>query len=177
MDRMRLTSHRWADLEPAVRDAIAARAPGWVDENVHDPGITLLELMAFVIEELVAWRSIDPDRAAPSLARIGDALSRLEGDSPYDVSIDGERWTRVATLAEAGPDDRVFSVNEEGELTFGDGSHGKQPDPGSRLAARYRDGAGQQGNVALTVRTVWPPPGRSYNVTLRREGSVGFRSG
>jgi hypothetical protein len=175
MERIKLSAHRWADLQGAVRDAIEARVPGWVDENVHDPGVALLQLISFVLEELVAWRTIDPDHAAPSLARIADSVSRLEGDAPYDVSVDGVRWTRVAALAEAGPDDRVYAVNEQGEVLFGDGREGRQPDLGSRIAARYREGVGQQGNVALTVRSTWPLPDRICELSLRSRGAVGFR--
>jgi hypothetical protein len=177
MDGPRIVPHNWADLEAAVREAIAARVPGWVNENVHDPGIALLELMAFLLEELVARRSIDPDRAARSVARIADSLSRLEGDETYEVSVDGERWNRVSTLTGAGPDDRVFSINEQAEVAFGDGRHGKRPEPGSRIAVGYRQGGGQQGNVALTVRTVWPLSDTSCEVTVKRKGTIGFICG
>jgi hypothetical protein len=175
MERVRLSLHHWTGLEGAVRDAIEARVPGWVDENVHDPGIALLQLISFVMEELVTWRSIDPDHAAPSLARIADSVSRLEGAAPYDVSVDGVRWTRVATLAEAGPDDRVYSVDEHGGVLFGDGRQGRQPDLGSRIAARYREGVGQQENVGVTVRSTWPVPDRDCELSLRSRGVVGFR--
>jgi alpha-L-arabinofuranosidase len=57
------------------------------------------------------------------------------------VSVDGEPWRETADLAAAGPDDRVFAVDDEsGRITFGDGVHGAIPAAGSRLTAAYESG-------------------------------------
>jgi predicted phage baseplate assembly protein len=45
-----LDDRRWADLIDEARALIPFYAPGWTDHNVHDPGITLLELFAWVAE-------------------------------------------------------------------------------------------------------------------------------
>src|SRR5207244_12739590 len=45
-----LDDRRWADLVAEGRSLIPLYAPGWTDHNVHDPGITLLELLAWVAE-------------------------------------------------------------------------------------------------------------------------------
>jgi baseplate J-like protein len=50
-----LDDRRWADLVDEGRSLIPAFAPEWTDHNVHDPGITLMELWAWVAEMDVYW--------------------------------------------------------------------------------------------------------------------------
>lgn len=169
MNPGRLDAAEWAELEIALRNAVAAHAPGWVDHNVHDPGVTLLELLSYVIDELAARDIVVPERAAAPAARILDALSRLESLDPFEVAVDGERWTFVPELGDADRDARVYSVGPDGRILFGDGVHGRRPDAGSRIAVRYRDGAAGKGNVSLTVRTTWPLPDRA--LPLMRAGA------
>lgn len=45
-----LDDRRWADLVDEGRALIPLYAPDWTDHNVHDPGITLMELLAWVAE-------------------------------------------------------------------------------------------------------------------------------
>ena len=45
-----LDDRRWADLVDEARARIPFHAPEWTDHNVHDPGITLLELYAWLTE-------------------------------------------------------------------------------------------------------------------------------
>ncbi len=45
-----LDDRRWADLVEEGRALIPTYAPEWTDHNVHDPGITLMELFAWVAE-------------------------------------------------------------------------------------------------------------------------------
>ena len=45
-----LDDRRWADLVEEARALIPFYAPEWTDHNVHDPGITLLELYAWIAE-------------------------------------------------------------------------------------------------------------------------------
>ncbi len=46
----RLDDRRWADLVEEGRALLPLYAPGWTDHNLHDPGITLMELFAWVAE-------------------------------------------------------------------------------------------------------------------------------
>jgi hypothetical protein len=64
----------------------------------------------------------------------------------------GELWTRVPSLALAGPADRVYALtaDDSGRTTlyFGDGVHGARlPSGGNNVSASYRAGAGAAGNV------------------------------
>jgi hypothetical protein len=45
-----LDDRRWADLVDDGRAQIPRYAPQWTDQNIHDPGITLLELFAWLAE-------------------------------------------------------------------------------------------------------------------------------
>jgi hypothetical protein len=45
-----LDTRAWADLVDEARTLIPRYAPGWTDHNVHDPGITLVELLAWLVE-------------------------------------------------------------------------------------------------------------------------------
>jgi hypothetical protein len=45
-----LDDRRWSDLVDEGRSLIPLYAPDWTDHNVHDPGITLMELLAWIAE-------------------------------------------------------------------------------------------------------------------------------
>src|ERR671921_178467 len=45
-----LDDRRWVDLVEEGRALIPFYAPEWTDHNIHDPGITTLELFAWVAE-------------------------------------------------------------------------------------------------------------------------------
>lgn len=47
---IKLDDRRWQDLVEEGRNLIPRFAPEWTDHNVHDPGITLIELFAFLAE-------------------------------------------------------------------------------------------------------------------------------
>jgi len=47
---------RWVQLVQEARDRLPSTAPTWTDHNVHDPGITILELLAVKVEAL-SYRS------------------------------------------------------------------------------------------------------------------------
>ena len=67
-----------------LRDALLARipvhAPEWADHDVSDPGVTLLELFAFLAEDLSSLEERGPDGASETLAAVRE---RLEGRLEY----------------------------------------------------------------------------------------------
>jgi hypothetical protein len=66
-----------ADWEKLTRDLstrVGVVAPDWTDFEAHDPGITLLELFAYLTESLLARGDVSPD----ARARLRDVLARLE---------------------------------------------------------------------------------------------------
>lgn len=45
-----LDDRRWTDLVDEGRGLVPRHAPDWTDHNIHDPGITLIELLAWLTE-------------------------------------------------------------------------------------------------------------------------------
>jgi predicted phage baseplate assembly protein len=45
-----LDDRRWSDLVDEARTLIPVYSPAWTDHNAHDPGITLLEMLAWIAE-------------------------------------------------------------------------------------------------------------------------------
>ena len=62
----------WQELVEDGRERIPSTAPRWTDHNAHDPGITLLELLASVAEQ-VSYRidRVPPAHRAAFLALLG----------------------------------------------------------------------------------------------------------
>lgn len=66
-------------LMTTMRETMRAHAPGWTDSNDADPGVTLLEMLAFVAEGFLIYRGVPAPRAKAAASRIVEAL-RLETD-------------------------------------------------------------------------------------------------
>ena len=80
------------------------------------------------------------------------------------VTVSGIEWTQIPSFSQAGPTDHayVFGTTAQGQITitFGDGIHGvRLPSGTSNVAAKYRVGLGQSGNVdAQTITTLASRP-------------------
>src|SRR5262249_26959299 len=70
-----LDNRTWAELTAEGRALIPNAAPKWTDHNAHDPGITLMELFAWLSEMLI----FRLDRVSPAKVR---AFLRLAGVTP-----------------------------------------------------------------------------------------------
>ena len=110
-----------------VGDAPLIDVEVWVDESAT--------LSAHERELLAADRSVDVD---------------VDARSDGTVRATWVRWREVTDLAAADGDDRAYAVDRiDGEIRFGDGSHGRIPPRGrDNLRASYRVGGGSGGNVA-----------------------------
>lgn len=64
---------RWEDLVAEGRSLIPASAPNWTNHNPSDPGITLMELFAFICEKLIYQLNRVSDRD------VAEFLSLLNG--------------------------------------------------------------------------------------------------
>jgi predicted phage baseplate assembly protein len=60
-----LDKRTWSDLVSEARTLLPRYAPGWTDYNVHDPGVTLVELFAW-LSEMLMFRA---DRVPPAEVR------------------------------------------------------------------------------------------------------------
>ena len=74
----------------------------------------------------------------------------LETTAADEVRACWVRWTRVADLAGSGADDRHYTLDRlTGEVTFGDGKHGRVPPSGrDNVRIDYATGGGVDGNVS-----------------------------
>lgn len=57
-----LDTRQWNDLVEEGRALIPRYAPGWTDHNIHDPGITLLDLFAWFTEQAIYRTNRVPQR-------------------------------------------------------------------------------------------------------------------
>jgi hypothetical protein len=67
-----LDDRRWVDLVEEGRALIPFNAPDWTDHNIHDPGITTMELFAWIAEmDLYQLNRISDEHKRKFLALIG----------------------------------------------------------------------------------------------------------
>jgi Baseplate J-like protein len=109
-----LDDRRWIDLVDEGRALVPFYAPDWTDHNAHDPGITLMELFAWIAEmdlykvnrvtdaarrKLLALVGIAPEAPTPSEAMLHLALTsgvpplrlpagiEFVGHDPFDAPV------------------------------------------------------------------------------------------
>ena len=139
--------------------AVVRRELPWFEGNQQDPGIALIELLAFFSETVVQHQNQTADEAYLQSQRTrGLIFHSLLGTSPLAVTVEGSLWREVASLESSGRDDAVYVADRgaDGSVTvrFGDGQHGRPPSAGAQVAATYRKGGGRAGVVAIVS---WPP--------------------
>jgi len=90
------------------------------------------------------------------------------------VTVDGSTWSRVSSFSEAGPNDRVYVLNREGDsLQFGDDTRGLKPAAGSTITVSYRDGTGSAGNISKCIASE-KQAGKFWVIATRKSQSVGW---
>lgn len=111
------------------------------------------------------------------------------------ITVDDVKWTEVADLGSAGPNDRVYSFdNRTGKINFGDGVHGAIPADGARIGSHYVSGPHpgfldfyremKAVDPSIDVLATWAPvtaqTGRyldSFPERMAREGHAGDYDG
>jgi hypothetical protein len=167
----------WRRLTNALNRTMVEYAPGWTDHHQSDPGVTILQLMAFLSETALYEIGLVEDGTAAA-SRIRDALDDYDESEPVVVRVNGERWRRIDALTDAPPHAPVYAVDHTtGTIVFGDGIHGRVPEQGSTISARYRIGGGEKGRESIAVWTTWPLPGASYRMSLRDTGTMQLEVG
>ncbi len=77
-----LSKEQWQSLASAMAREVTRVVPDWTTHNTHDPGITVLELLAYALTEL-QYRSSAIDANGRALARhvaqLADSLADLAG--------------------------------------------------------------------------------------------------
>ena len=85
---MPLTDKQWTGLARDFHRALTRVAPGWTDAGPHDPGVTVLELLAYVLTELQSRsNALDPQarllaqRVAEHASGLATALATAQDNS------------------------------------------------------------------------------------------------
>lgn len=118
-----LDDRRFQDLVDDAKRMVQQRCPEWTDHNVSDPGVTLIETFAFMVDELLYRLNRVPDRLyvtfldllgvtlhPPTTARV-DLTAWLSAPQPEPVTL--PLGAEAATLRSGQDDSVVFSTVAE----------------------------------------------------------------
>jgi predicted phage baseplate assembly protein len=118
-----LDDRRFQDLVNEARVRITNSCPEWTEHNVSDPGITLIELFAWLTETIIYRLNRVPDklhvallellgiRLAPPSAAMAELRFRLAGPATDPIRLPAE--TEVGTLRTAQEESIVFQTDDE----------------------------------------------------------------
>jgi predicted phage baseplate assembly protein len=116
-----LFERRFPDLVEIGRARLRPLAPEWTDHNAHDPGITLMELLAWVAEaQLYSVSRLRKDERAAYAALLGLHSSGTRGSrgliwpDRLDPNSPAATFARTTVV----PTDAVVHVANEDSLTF-----------------------------------------------------------
>jgi hypothetical protein len=78
-------TEQWLTLTAALDRTMREHAPGWTDHNEHDPGVTMLELIAYLAEDLQRYARVVKG-GGPALSR---AISALDAYALNPIATSG----------------------------------------------------------------------------------------
>jgi hypothetical protein len=128
-------------LERLIR-AARRKDVAWTESAQDDPGITIVELFAFLAERLSGYADRVANEAHLVRGRAGwSARRRARRRLGIRVEVDGRPWLQVANLDGSAPEDHHYVVAQQTDgatiIQFGDGVHGERPPSGSSIGVRY----------------------------------------
>lgn len=151
-----LDDRRFQDLVDEAKRYVQQRCPEWTDHNVSDPGVTMIELFAQMVDQLVYRLNRVPDRnylkfldligvrlLPPTSAEV-DVTFWLSAPQPITVPIPS--GTEVATLRTETEESISFSVVDGVDI----------------VAGRLAKVATAQGNAPASDRTEQLESGRPF---------------
>jgi predicted phage baseplate assembly protein len=177
-----LDDRRFQDIVDQAKRLIPQYCPEWTDHNVSDPGVTLIELFAWMTEMLIYRTNQVPEkmylqflnllgvRLAPPRAAQAPVTFYLSAPQPHDLLIPAE--TEVATVRTETSAAIVFT--SESDLTLR---------PPVIVGAFTRSGARSAAWIAHDLRqmnlpgrsiSLFPPqlaPGDAFYIALERDHS------
>jgi predicted phage baseplate assembly protein len=124
LPEIQLDDRRFQDLVSEARLKITRSCPEWTEHNVSDPGITLIELFAWMTEMTIYRLNRVPDKLHVALlellgikldgpsAATTDIRLRLSAPATEAIFIAGGA-TEVATPRAAGQDPVVFQIDDD----------------------------------------------------------------
>jgi predicted phage baseplate assembly protein len=118
-----LDDRRFQDLVDDAKRLVQQKCPEWTDHNVSDPGVTLIELFAWMTDQLLYRLNRVPDRHyVKFLELVGVKLfppTAARADVTFWLSAPREEVvrvpldTQVATVRSAGHEPIIFATTEE----------------------------------------------------------------
>lgn len=81
---MPLSETQWTALASDLQSALARAVPEWTDLNTHDPGVTVLEVLAYALTDLQYRRSALDDRARLLARRVAESAGALAASASGD---------------------------------------------------------------------------------------------
>jgi hypothetical protein len=99
LDVPNLDDQRWANLVADATALIPRHAPRWTDHNVHDPGITFIELFAWLAEMQMYQLNRVGERHREVFGRLAGVPRRLRTPARVDVLVGGELAKRTPVPA------------------------------------------------------------------------------
>src|SRR5712691_8444766 len=118
-----LDDRRFQQLVDEAKRMVQKRCPEWTDHNVSDPGITLIETFAFMVDQLLYRLNRVPDRLYieflnllgvelfPPTASEGEVTFWLSAPQPQPVSV--PQGTVVATVRTETEEAVPFTVVDD----------------------------------------------------------------
>ena len=118
-----LDDRRFQDLVDDAKRLVQRRCPEWTDHNVSDPGVTLIETVAAMVDQLIYRLNRVPEvnylrfldliglRPFPPTAAHADLTFRLSAPRPEPLVVPAD--TAVATPRTETDDPVVFSTVRE----------------------------------------------------------------
>ena len=125
-----LDDRRFQDFVDEAKRLIPRYCPDWTDHNVSDPGITLIELFAWMTEQFIYRLNQVPDknlltflnligaRLEPAQPARGDVTFTLSAPPRPDRRIIIPIHTEVATVRTETEEAVVFTTDEEAEVSL-----------------------------------------------------------
>lgn len=116
-----LFQRRFSDLVEIGRARLPSAAPEWTDHNAHDPGITLMELLAWVAEaQLYSLSRARRDERAAYAALLGISPHGTQGASGliWSDRNDPNSPATTYTTTRVLPEDTVVEATDGGSPTF-----------------------------------------------------------
>jgi hypothetical protein len=95
-----LDDRRWTDLVEDAQALIPRLAPRWTDHNVHDPGITFIELFAWLAEMQIYQLNRVGDRHREVFGRLAGVTRRHRTPAHVEVFVIGDPARSVTLPAE-----------------------------------------------------------------------------
>ena len=197
-----LDDRHFQDLVDDAKRLVQQRCPTWTDHNVSDPGVTLIEAFAQMVDQLIYRLNRVPDlhyvkfleligvELRPPAAARGEVTFWLSAPQPQIVVVRAE--TQVATPRTDVADPVVFSTTRELEIipcefaSAGSQPAGEAPSDMTAalagpegfalllgLAGRRRRVAGRAVRGRAVLRG--PAPDRLHGVRARRRSRVDHR--